>query len=1281
MLRFLTEVFIFTPHLVNKILTQDMIRTLRYLLVLLICGISISAFGQNAPGELTGVVLDNKGEPVIGAIVSVSQGGIPKGGAPTDVDGRFSIKPIDAGRYDVAASFIGYKKYIITGVIVNSDKTTGLKFTLESATDLKEVTVISYKVPLVDSFSPGPTTTYGSEQIEKLPTHDVSTVVGYSAGVYNARGNLSVQGSRPGGNQIIVDGVQTSGSSYNLPVGSIDQIEVMPSGISAKYGNLTGGVISVVTKGPSPKLAGGVSAEHSVDGFNNNLLNFNLTGPLYSKKIDSNGTKKPVIGFFLGGDYYYNRDAAPSFTGYYVAKPDVLSNLRQNPLTIVQDANGNAVYKYSTEYVTTDQLDHTKANPNSLSKAINLTSKLDFRLPNNLILTAGGTLNYANSQVGSRSFSLFAPEATPEISGYTARGWIRFTQKFGNNKSDSGNRKSIISNAYYTLQADYQLDHSEVQDPRFKHNIFDYLYLGKFSQITQPIYGLGNDSASGNRPGIIYFGQNPTGVTFDRSELNPNLANYTSEYMNTTGTPPTSYNTIRNNRSLVNGDEPAATYGLWANVGTALSGYSVARNDQFSLSVDASFDLQTGKTKHSIEFGLYYQQRIQRQYVVNANIDGATQSLWSLMYQLTNRHIGLDKTNPIFIVGGKQYTLADLNAGLVNPSATDTITYNYIANPATQSTFDRNLRKKLGLNPDGTDQINIYGLDPSTFSIGMFSPDELLNSGNPYVTYQGYSPTGQLLSGQVNFNDFFTQKDANGNYTRPIGAFRPNYTAGYILDRFQIKHILFNVGVRFERYDAANKVLKDPYSLYAEKTVSQFGGDHPSNIGGDYIVYVDDNTSNKPNVIGYRSGDNWYDPNGNYVEDPKVLKNYSGGRDPQPALVDNIKITDPGYQPNSSFTDYTPKVNVLPRLSFSFPVSDIALFYGHYDIYSKNPDPAYVITTPYDYYYINQNSNTIINNPALNPERTYDYEMGFQQKISQQSAVTISTFYRERKDMIQVRPYLYAWPTTYYSYGNRDFSTTKGMTLKYDLRRSGPIQLGIAYTLQFLEGTGTSTTSTNSGSGGQVSNSGILASFLAAGLPNLRYVYASSYDSRHNVTVNIDYRYFDKEGPIVGGKHIFQNAGINIVVGARSGEPYTISSTPDPSNHQIVGVLNGARLPWHFGMDLKLDKDFSIKGISFRRAPAANADGTPASVKHAKKYTVNGYVLVKNVLNIQDITSVYSYTGNPQDDGYLSSSYGKQKIPIETSPISYVDLYRLAIASPGNLGLPRQIYLGIQFNF
>ena len=1260
-----------------KFLMQDMVRTLRYLFVLLFIGVTATAFGQAAPGEISGVVLDKKsGEPIIGAIVQASVGGVPKAGAQTDIDGRFSIKPIDAGTYAVTVKYINYQTNQITGVVVTPDKTTGLKFTLVEATkELNAVTVTAYKIPLVDSNNPGPNTTIQSKDIERLPTRQTNDAVATVAGVSQKSSGaaVSIEGGRTDGTKYIIDGVLVTGTrGINLSQGAVDQIEVMPSGIPARYGDASGGIVNITTKGGSTTFKGNVLLQHSIDGFNNNLVSFGLSGPLFSKK-DSTGKKTPLVTFYLGGDYYYDKDRYPTYNGYYQANSTTLANLRQNPLTVV-DQNGLPTYKYSTEFVTKDELTHFKANPNGLIQEGRLNTHLDFRLPNNLSLSAGGTFDYTKRNAGSAIYTLFAPEITPVSTNVTGRGWVRFSQKFGKNNTGSDEKASVISNAYYTIQADYQYDYTGTEDPKFKHNIFDYQYVGKFTQQYAQNYQAGFDTAI-KRFGIVQQELQPTYLTYQRSELNPTLANYTSEYYNTAGYLPTGIDRVRANNALVNGDLPYYTYGYFSNVGTTYSGYGQSNLNQFSASIDASFDLQTGKTKHAIQFGLYYQQQTERGYSVSENRNNFTQSLWQLMRTLTNNQISLDKANPIVIINGKRYTKEQVNSGAVSPSPSDTIAYNYISNDTAQTQFDKNLRAKLNMPVNGTQMINIDGLDPNTFSLSMFTPDELLNSGNPFISYYGYSYTGQVQNGQVNFNDFWTAKDANGNYTRPIGAFTPNYTAGYILDKFSLSHINFNLGVRLERYDAANKVLIDPYSLYPEVNASQISS-HPSNIPGNAVVYVDDNNSNNPNVVGYRSGDNWYDASGNFIENPAILKNSTGGRDPQPLIQTgskNEKINSDNFDPTKTFTDFTPTVNVLPRLSFSFPISDVGLLYGHYDVYSQRPSAGNVITTPVDYYFLSTNANQIVNNPNLKPEKVFDYEVGFQQKLSDNSAVTISAFYKERKDQIQVRPYLYAWPTTYYTYGNRDLSSTKGLTLKYDLRRIGHLQMTLAYTLQFAEGTGSNAFSGNSGqSNGYVAQGGLLQNFISAGLPNLRYVTYLDFDSRHNFTVNADYRYDQGEGPTIGGNHVFQNAGINMIFRARSGEPYTRKQ--DPVSSTIIGEINGSRLPWHYGLDLRVDKDFAL---SFRKKPLTEGAKMP------RQYTLNAYIYAQNVLNIRDVLNVYGYTGTASDNGFLSSSYGKATLANQTNAASYTDIYTLRNngSIDGYYNLPRQLFIGVNFIF
>lgn len=1269
-----------------------MTRTLRYLFILLFVSVAGTAFAQSQMGSIQGTVLDDKKEPVVNAAVQVMEGGILKGGAVTDYDGNYEVKPLSPGRYDVKVQLQSYKTSITTGVIVSPDKITGVNFSMELASkQLNEVVITGYKVPLVDRYSPGGQKAITGDQIDKMPTRSTAEVASTAPGVYQKGGSSSINigGGRSDATKYIVDGVVVYNQrGVNMSQGVIDQIQVYTSGLPAKFGDAIGGVINITTRGISEKYRGSALVEHSVDGYNHNLASFNISGPLYSKK-NADGTKKPIIGFLAAIDGWYDGDRRPTYGGNYVIKDDARQRLIDNPLHLNVTQGGTATFRPSSEYLTANDFELQKIRPSAAIAEGRANFKLDFQVAENLNLTVGAMGDYTKSSRynsdpnGFRQWSYLDGADIPDETNFTGRGFVRLTQRFGKPMTGGAEeKKPLVSNAYYTVQVDYQKDYFNRQDAKLKKNLFEYGYQGKYLTDYTSSYNVGVDDST-QRLGVRLISDHlATQTRFERSEINPTLANYSSEIFNQLGTVGGDVNTIKFIGGIINGQLPNLTYSTsalnapnWTSIGYQQGYYQYSNTDQVSVSVDASFDFQPGKTKHAIEFGLYYQQQAMRYY--SASAAAISGDLWQYMRQLTNSHIGLSGT-PTFVINGQHYTMDDVRSGRVTPSPTDTILYERTANAAAQTTFDKNLRAKLGAG--ATQYINIDALDPSTYSLKMFSADELLNSGNSYVNYAGYDYTGKRLNGQVNFNDFFTQKDANGNYTRNIGAYRPNYIAGYILDKFQFKDMLFNIGVRVDRFDANTKVLKDPYSLYEVKTVGNSnavnllnGKVTPANIGSNYVVYVNSNESTTPSVVGYRNGDDWYDYTGKKIEDPSVLRNYTGGRDPQPLLVDGkTKISDTNYNPNTSFTDYKPQVNVMPRISFSFPISDVALFYAHYDVIVQRPSVTYseIYATPADYLFLAQKqSGIIINNPDLKPERKFDYEVGFQQTLSPKSAVTISAFYTERKDMVQIRPYLFAYPITYYTFGNRDFSTTKGMTLKYELRRTGNIRLDIAYTLQFAEGTGSSANSGNGGSSTFVSGHGLLQNFIAAGLPSLRYTVPMDYDSRHMIVTTADYRYDENEGPVVGGKHILQNAGVNLIFRARSGEPYTRYLLPN--SNIVAGELQGSRLPWHFGLDLKVDKDFAL---SFGKKPAEGA-------APKKPLYLNAYVLIQNVLNIKEILSVNGYTGRPDDDGYLTSAQGMQDVQKQSSALSYVDLYNINMYNPQNFNLPRRLSIGLQFSF
>jgi hypothetical protein len=72
------------------------------------------------------------------------------------------------------------------------------------------------------------------------------------------------------------------------------------------------------------------------------------------------------------------------------------------------------------------------------------------------------------------------------------------------------------------------------------------------------------------------------------------------------------------------------------------------------------------------------------------------------------------------------------------------------------------------------------------------------------------------------------------------------------------------------------------------------------------------------------------------------------------------------------------------------------------------------------------------------------------------------------------------------------------------------------------------------------------------------------------------------------------------------------------------------------------------------------------------------YVQILNAFNTQNILGAYSYTGSPDDDGYLSSPQGQNAIQFQTNAQSFADLYNISLANPGLYSLPRRVRLGVR---
>lgn len=1259
---------------------QNMFGKAKLILVSLLF-LSSYSFSQSGLGTVKGLVKDEvSGEPLPISKVLLMQNGTIKGAANTDFDGKFQINGVLPGVYDVEVrNQDGYQPGVTTGVNISPDKITFLDNLVlskpKSVLDIAEIKVTAYKIPLIDKDGGASGATIGREDIARLPVRSAAGVASSVGGVNTNEGSgaISVRGSRQDGTYFYIDGIKVRGSA-NLPKSALEEVSVITGGVPANYGDVTGGIISVTTRGPSSIYFGSMEVVSSgfyingadpdgydgkvlgLDKFGYNLVEGMLSGPLWMQR-DSTGKKtKPRLGFLVSANYTDQLDGRPLAGGGYRIKKEVRDELLSNPLRPTSSGFGTF---HNALFLRQNDFEKVPWRMNARNTTISAQGKIDVNTGPTVNVQFGGSLNYSKGNNYSYGGSLLNFQNFGFSESLDYRVYGKLSQRFNNEREGSSSK---IRSAMYNIMVDYSKSKSDVYDPKHMYNIFNYGHVGKFTTTRRPSYAFNPNTQT-----YVHDGFKDVEVAFEASETNAALASITTQYYDIyNGSPLGHYENlfqIQQGNALRNGDSPQSVYGIWSNIGSPYNYFGKSENDQFRVTGAGSLNIGD----HNISLGFEFEQRIDRGWGSGTTTGGGTNGpigIWSIARQLANFHIReLDLNSGVVSDSGsfKAITYDRLNSG--NAFQDGSGLYGGQEFDDNQSFFDYNLRGKLGLNPAGDDYVDIDQYDPNLYSFDMFSPDELLNGGNSFVSYYGYDHTGKKVSGATDINSYFEDYDENGNFKRFVGSFQPVYIAGYIMDKFAFKDIVFNVGVRVDVFDANQPVLKDPYLFFNARTVKEAKAlklDDPSlyswvvipeSMGDDYIVYVND--VNNPNSInGFRSEANWFNASGTTIEDPKVIKGAAGIA---PWLLNPQQETPD----RSAFEDYKAQVNIMPRIAFSFPISEEASFFAHYDVLTKRPTSGFRFD-PFDYQFI-QSRSAIIDNANLKPETTVDYELGFQQVLSRTSSIKISAFYREQRNNVQLINVFEAYPATYKTYGNRDFGTVKGMTISYDLRQTGNIRMTANYTLQFADGTGSDATS--------------MGALINAGIPNLRNIFPYSFDQRHAFAVTFDYRYGeggDYNGPKIGDFNIFENTGLNIFTNIYSGSPYSAQTFITDEgignlNAGISGTLNGSRLPWSYRMDLQLDRTINIE---------------MGGKNDKKKVTfLNIYIRATNLLNQFNKLSVYRATGNWDDDGYLAAAASQTSIQNQTDEQSFRDYYTMKVQNAFNISSPRTIRLGIKFDF
>ena len=1213
--------------------------------------LSFFTFGQ---ASIEGKILDEElNEGLIGAEVTLYKNDVFITGTATDFDGNYALTGLEAGTYDIEAKYTGYQSVRETGVVLFNGQTNRVNVKLSEGVMIDVVEIKAYKAPLIqqDNTTQGKTVT--ADQIRSLPTKSIGAIAATSAGLSTTDGSddISVRGSRSDATNIYVDGIRVSASS--IPASEIDQLQVITGGMEAKYGDVTGGIISITSKGPSDNFTGGAEVETSLDGFGYNLLMGYISGPLLKKKSDIEGGKdKSILGFRFSGQYRSVDDNRPSAVGVYRMPAERISELEANPIGFI----GNTPVPRAEFLGDEDIAGILSTRPNENRSDVNITGKIDARITDNIdVSVSGGYEQFKDQFTPGDGWALLNWTNNPFEYGEGFRTSFRLRHKIGKQglgeDEDSEGSSGLIRNAYYSLQAGFERRKTREEDLRHEDRLFDYGYYGNQEVTWNPLATIVTDPTNWFGEGIQ---QDIIGNTWDHQgdiqvngEFTPSDINgAVSSYNQRNGFTQNPLDDVFN--------------GLHQNVGQVYNRFEKSESDRYTANIALGFDLLPGGSKqgrHSIQMGFNYEYRIDRFYVA------APERLWELARLNANRHIiGVDTTQMI----------GTFNQDIPGFPDTEFIQYGNLLEIDNDASFYRKVRESQGVAID--QYINTDGIDPSEMRLDFFSAGELNNFG--LLNYYGYDYLGNKLSASTTFDDFFTSRDDDGIRTFDVAPLKPIYWSAYLQDKFSYKDIIFRLGVRLDYYDANTKVLKTPHALYDIETASEFysrtGQEQPESIGDDYEVYVTDEESD--DIKGFRLGDQFFLPNGTAVANGAVLfsdvgnvvfPSYVGRFDN--TVLDIQAPFDPDtpeserYNVSTSFEDFTPTINVMPRLAFSFPISEDANFFAHYDILVQRP-PTGTAATARSYYYFGNRDRTPLDNPNLKPEQTIDYEVGFQQKLTNSSAIKVSAYYKELRNMIQRRQFLFipAPNFNYEAFGNLDFGTVKGFAFQYDLRRTKNIELTASYTLQFADGTGSDANSSNG-----LNTRG-----------NIRTLLPLTYDERHRLAIVADYRYgsgTSYNGPQIAGMDVFADAGINLLVTTVSGRPYSRFTTPQSINNGqgagFLGSINGARLPWTFNVDFRIDKRIAI---------GLGGEGK-------RKLNANVFLRATNLLNTRNILGVFPVTSDPEDDGFLVSSFGQDAVDgiINSGKDldNYFASYQARVLDPGNFTLPRRIFVGVIFDF
>lgn len=558
-------------------------------------------------------------------------------------------------------------------------------------------------------------------------------------------------------------------------------------------------------------------------------------------------------------------------------------------------------------------------------------------------------------------------------------------------------------------------------------------------------------------------------------------------------------------------------------------------------------------------------------------------------------------------------------------------------------------------NPDNPLNTNLIGRSEQAPALTIYgfnfnAPGDL--NAAPSGTGAGSYSEGlrQSLQGRLDF-----VHEIGKQWELKLGGELEYYIVrSYSIDGFDINYNRFTnpTASDFFVYNISN-VLNYGYDIYGknfnggsytDKTgynvTTDEGARHPITAG----AYVQNKFDLSDFILNFGLRFDYIQPGG---------KGYNNGQLIGLETVDNIPLIA-----DSSLVAQNATMQVSPRVGLSFPVTDQTVFHAEYgkfiaqgalsDLYDSRGVAARFLQGGFARQFPN---------PDLKPERTTDYQIGFSQQLGSNAAVDLSLFYKNTQDLIVIRqvvPEPGAQYSAYISNENGDFGTIRGMTMRFDVRRTNRISMNANLTLQSALATGSSSASHFDIAWQDASG--------PEGRPFFPVIPApTDFDRSVFGNVSLDYRYDANDGPTLFGSKILERAGANFLFTFTSGRRYTLQEVSSAFFPITAATpyedINSSTAPWNFEIDFKVDKEVSMFGNG----------------------NLDIYVWVQNLLNTQNVVNVYPATGSASNDGYFTTPAGQSWLA--TYGAEAQKIYNYLVDATGNYGLPRVIRVGAKLAF